>query len=199
MDNNTETAKYPYQPGEKGVPFEELLERVGNGESKGAFVGGSGRALDYSITEDSIKITDEHDLQYEMEATCRDGVAEFTLFTNVVPPDAGNSEARVRHPDMFAAKFVSFALQYFKSKDMDVKACKDLWYPPDSDNLDTFKEIYGKTHDKVQAAKATWSAKVFAQNGYTEINEEDIQIDTLLNSDHAVTANFSRKDPTIRS
>lgn len=199
MDNRAEMAGYPYQPGEKGIPFYELLERAGKGESAGSFVSGSGRTLDYLITEDSLKIADGHNLQYEMEATCRDGVAEFTLFTNVVLPDARNVEARVRHPDMFAAKFVSFALHYFKSKGIDVRVCEDLWYPPDSDNLDAFKEVYGRTKDKVQAAKATWSAKVFAKFGYTEINENGIQVEPLLQSGYAVTAIFSRKDPTVKS
>ena len=160
---------YPYIPGDRGIPFDALFTRAQSGERSGTFISGSNRKLDYLVMEDNISIADPEGEIYIMAALVQEGVASFAMHTkNPENPDE-------RHRDMYAAKFVGIALDYFKSRGHNIQHCIDSWQPGTDTHKDFFDE-YGKTGDKVSAAKSNWAGRTYMSNGFTEINESVINI-----------------------
>ena len=86
--------------------------------------------MEYLFDDSSISITDHGDETFVMGAAVDEGVAEFVLITRRL-------NDRQRHPDMFAAEFVGFALMYLEEMRKHVTSIVDIWEQP-SDNYKQF-------------------------------------------------------------
>ncbi|OGH16456.1 MAG: hypothetical protein A3C30_04675 [Candidatus Levybacteria bacterium RIFCSPHIGHO2_02_FULL_40_18] len=161
-----EMVTYPFVAGEKGIPFAQLLELSLGGKKSGEFTAESGRRMEYLFDDSSISITDHGDETFVMGAAVDEGVAEFVLITRRL-------NDRQRHPDMFAAEFVGFALMYLEEMRKHVTSIVDIWEQP-SDNYKQFFQTYNISHDIVGAARSTWPGRTYARFGFVNIEEADV-------------------------
>lgn len=198
MYSDIEGVEYPFIPGERGIPFQQLIERVAKREYTGRFTAGSGRTLRYLINDKNIEIKDVLNTKYYMDATASiDGSVSFLIRTRLFTQKR-RTEGRLteedRHKDMDAKKFIGFALDYFTSKGINITTCRGVWQIGNSDNFDTFMEEYQKHHDKVRAAKSTWSGKTFGFYGFTHIEEDNIELRGDNSSPVQILADFLKPD-----
>lgn len=165
---------YPYEPGRAGIPFEEIFNFSRNGEKEGIVTGGSGRRLQYRIEDSLISIFDTKFGDRQMYARVEKRKARFGLTTKISQMDYNKEFPWTKHPDMFAKKFVGFALQYFRDMKIPVDICCGIW-APQSDNYKSYIKELEQSGDQVRAAMNTWSGQVFIGYGYSEICEKDIK------------------------
>lgn len=179
MKLGLEAIDYPFVPGEKGIQMNHLFERLHNGEERGVLLTGSGRELDFIGNSFFLKISDTSiPCYFHMWAILgRERFITFGLQT-IREVNGNGQKITAKHPDMFAGKFIGIALSYFKGRGMDIWGCRGVW-TPNSDNYEFFMHEYQRSADKVLAAKATWSAKRFAEYGYDNIEEDDISLEYL--------------------
>lgn len=75
------------------------------------------------------------------------------------------------HKDFFPKEFVNFVInKYFVSFGKTINTCKDHWYDY-SDNFKEFQSNLNKGMSEIEAAKNTWSGRVYAENRFSEIAE----------------------------
>lgn len=192
MGHGPEFNGYPYQPGERGIPFDELLARVEDGKWKGIFTSGSGRTLHYIITSRTISI--QEDDQYWLNAFADEGNVTFDLLTNRKRITPSGEERREPHPDMYAKEFIRFSLKHYEDCGIYIQGIQSIWEHPSnnySDNYTKFMKEYALHHDKVNAAKVTWSGRTFASFGFSQLREVDVVMGDYLGKPY-VSAYFSK-------
>lgn len=186
-----ERIKYPFEPGNIGIPFETVFKNYAKGGNKGVIMSGSGIPLNYEVKKDSLYIEDPAFVDRFMYAKVEGGVAQFNLQTKTSPLDIVRREFPwPRHPDMFVKKFIGVALEHFKNNGIEVTICKAVW-KPNSDDHTVYTHELAVDGDRVRAVKATQSAQIFASYGYSEINLGDIEHSNLFNK-YIVHASFHR-------
>lgn len=171
-----EQYEYPVSRDGGGINFENLRDNMG------FLVSESGRIIQLEISNSEIYLEDGG---FSMQATLGDNFLSFFVYTK-------NIQTGKKHPDFFAAKFVGLAVNYFESKGSPIEKVRDVW-PRWSDNYTMFMEEFKKSQDKVRAAKATWSNKVYGDLGF-RLDEERIIINEYPNYPTAdiVVAYFDR-------
>lgn len=168
-----EKLSYPYVPGEYGIDFCDSINQFNlGGKTSGTIHGGSGAEMEFWFGTNAISVSDITYPDRGMSAYLLNGLASFSLQTRSMLTDEREDEPNP-HPDMFAAKFVKFALDYFGSTGEVVNVCKAEWNNP-SLNWDTFVAELQEDGDKVRAAKQTWTGKLFTALGFSQIEAEDI-------------------------
>jgi len=153
-----EQAGYPYIPGSHGI----LLERSGNGVSR--IKTGSGDDVSYAVEPDLIEI--------------KHGVLGPQMIAVVLPGfEVGFSlktvRDNIRHPDMFAGRFVSFALRNFELAGFDIQSMVGHW-SPGSVNYKQFIDTFEATHDLGKAARSTWTGKTAEKNGFGVVDKNSV-------------------------
>lgn len=194
MLKTRELVSYPYIPGERGIQMSQLFGRLHNGEAQGTLQTGSGRELRFFGNSFLFNIRDNNvPSNYFMSAVCEGRIISFNLRTVIDLLDSTGVKIRLRHPDMYAGKFVGSALDYFESCGNNISVCKSVWLPPGSDNYDIFMKAFQKTGDKLQAAKATIDAGILAKYGFHNIDEEGILMEPLSEiNGFKIKASFAR-------
>lgn len=177
---------YPYVPGKYGIPFGDLIDQFkAQGLHYGIFKSGSGTKIEFKYFDNSIAVADLAHPDRGMQAEVLNGVASFNLQTRGMVKDKLKDELNP-HPDMFAAKFVRFALEYFETIGEEVEMCKGEWHFP-SDNWMTFMAELLTHENRVKAAKATWSGKLFRSLGFSRLRKSDISLENTANNIKVVT------------
>ncbi len=105
-----------------------------------------------------------------MKCWVLNGVAHFILITNNQRP----FDFR-RHPDFYAADFISCALTYLALKRNPVHTCHGTWFKS-SVNAHQFWSNLNNGFSPVEAAKNTWFGRQFMKNGFEHITLADVQI-----------------------
>jgi len=171
--SRVEQAGYPYVPGSHGIPFCELPL-----ESRGVVVGGSGKPLYYEAYRRRISAIDNTDGQMlGLFAKIFDGAMSLNLQTRL-----HDDNVVITHPDLFAAKFVKMALVNFQRYE-NIGCIVGKWHPG-SVNYDAFQVAKAATGDALLAAKSTWTGKIAALNGYTELNPDDMIEDNEMGNSY---------------
>lgn len=181
---------YPYIPGEYGIPFSDLIDEFKFKRKRFGFIhGGSGAEMEFKFNGGLISVRDIAHPDRGMLARLAYGVASFNIQTRKLPTDRWENEPDL-HPDMFAAKFVSLALEYFQNEGEEVTACEGLW-AKGSVNRETFLKELRIHGDHVMAARATWSGKLFSSLGFSRIERSDIEV-AYSDENLKITAMFRR-------
>jgi hypothetical protein len=173
-----ETRLYPYAPGERGVNFDEIIERAKKGERIGTVTSASGKNLGYILDEGHISVSDLENEYFMLSASWADETVEFALASTKI-------QSREKHPDMYAGKFVEFALSYFESQGKTVREIFDVWEPP-SDNYKGFCNARNYWDNDFKAAKQTWSGRTYAKFGFSHVDsicfptEQDPSVRVLI-------------------
>ncbi len=153
-----EQAGYPYVPDSHGI----FLERDGSGVSM--IKTGSGEVVSYTVEQDYIEVK-RGSLEPQMIAALLPGSQiAFSLKT---------VKDGIRHPDMFANRFVRFALRNFELLGMDIQSMVGYW-SPGSVNYNQFISTYEATHDLEIAARSTWTGKTAEKNGFGIIDKDSV-------------------------
>lgn len=185
MTVETPIFDYPFVKGEKGFSFEELFKRKANGENTGTIFTESGEELEYDISNSVLTIMDLRTEEFMLSSRNTYGTTSFSLRTR------SRHDREKHHPDLFAKKFVKCAIEYFKANGRETNVCVGEWHAG-SDNFETFINEYNKHKNSVEAAKATWSGKVFVELGYTKVDM--VHIDLLENGySYYASAMFSKE------
>lgn len=188
-----ERINYPYELGKAGIPFEKIFKLQKEGRIAGIVDSGSGKKLNFRVEENLIEIRDA-EFQYRyMRARVEDRAVNFSLYTTYLNKKSIEDFPWERHPDLFADRFVGIALQYFEDRQVKIEICRDTWMP-DSDNFIAYREELNRSGDKVKAAKNTWSGKIYAKYGFSEIGEKDIKLGSVSEDSYCVLADFHRAD-----
>lgn len=176
-----EKLSYPYVPGEYGIPFGDLIDQFKTtGKHYGIVTVGSGAEIEFKLFSDLIAVADLAHPDRVMQAELTNRVAFFTLQTRSMLTDDLQS-APDPHPDMFAARFVKFALEYFESMGEEIDICRGEWHYP-GDNWRTFMAELLAQENAVKAAKATWSGKLFASLGFSRLRKSDVSLNNTGNN-----------------
>lgn len=77
------------------------------------------------------------------------------------PPDG-------KHPDFRAAAFIKFSLAFYEACGYRTDSLTGEWFPS-SANYKMFEENYLKTDDPQEAAKNTWTGRIYSQLGFDSI------------------------------
>lgn len=159
---------YPFVPGKAGIPIYKVRP-----DPNGVRVqGGSGRLLRCVLLPDYLRVSDIDDSRYFMFADLTSGHQQIRLDLRTVIENPN----LVRHPDFFARRFIEFALDHFIKHGFNPTNFVGKW-SPNSVNYRQFFELLGAFHDRVAAAKDTWSGRVMGNQGFSEVNDSDIYID----------------------
>lgn len=164
-----EVQPYPYIPGEKGIPFEEIFSNFRNGVKAGSIQAGSGAELRYEIDTKLLFIQDRQYVDRLMGASVEEGVAKFEIQTRRSDLDIIRMNFPwERHPDMYASRFIGVALAFFEQNGEKVEACWGYWKPRGF-NHQQFEEQLRVTGDLKTAALSTDSARMFGKYGYVGV------------------------------
>lgn len=165
---SVESPLYPYQRGRGGIPFSEILKGFSSGEIHGTIQGGSGKDLLYKINPRLVKIEDKGKRAFRLWAEVdQKGQAEFEIFTEF--PEGH------KHPDLYAARFITFSLDFFESQGTEVSVCAADWFENGA-LYHSFMNAWERTGSRAEAAASLWSGQVFAKNGFTQITDFDVSI-----------------------
>ena len=135
-------------------------------------VGSSGNLLDFRFKAISeIYIQGRFlDMPFWMGAELENGYLKFNFQTK----RQINEKEKIRHPDMFAGKFVALALAYFE-QDGSIKGFSDVW-EEGRDLYIQFKDLRKKGLSKNQAALNTLSGKIYSKLGFSLASHVDEDI-----------------------
>ncbi len=165
-------------PTSGGIDFDSLKRRIHSGELDGTFQGISGKQLSFNVVDlpnlKALSILDEVDIDSDCKliATLQPlDTLNLALSRKYKPPNSG------RHPDLKAAPFVDFSLSFFAGLGLKIAKFQGVWNEG-SDNHESFIREYVLLGDRVAAAKSTWSGKIMGAHGFTQITEDDIEIDS---------------------
>ncbi len=155
--------------------------------------GGSGRDLYVSLSNTEIYVSDKEIPWFQMNAFVNNGVLSFDLHTR--QSSTGNV-----HPDFYAARFIKFTMNYFGTSGVEIKQFETYWIN-DSNSYETnyhqfvdYLTAHGDTkQNEVEAAKQTWTAKVMAKYGFSEVEQIKREI---IEEEEIVTVLFSRPEYT---
>lgn len=154
-----EQAGYPFVPGSHGINLER--NAVGSSRIETA----SGDTVRYSVTPDSIEIKQQTTLGAHMIAVVLPN-SEIAFILKTVRDN-------VRHPDMYAGRFVSFALRNFELSGTDIQRMSGHW-SPGSVNYSQFISTYELTGDLETAARSTWTGKTAEKNGFGAVDKNSV-------------------------
>jgi len=154
-------AKYPYVPGESGIPLDDLEISF-----EGDVCGGSGKQLFCLIDSDTIVIFDKAAFKLTLSAN----VISEILFVGVRSRDKETGE---RHPDLFAKKFIGWAVAYFENQGHLINRFMGNWTRGEgkysSTNFDAYQAGRKSGMNPAEAAMSTWTGKTVAELGFTEV------------------------------
>lgn len=156
-----------------GVP-DHLFSQRGRGEIKGL----SGKTtLEYIIQDTKVLIIDKDDPALGFKAWVENDVLRFNIFTK-----GYQGQSKVRHPDLFATILAKRAYRLFQENNIAMDRLEANWTEGEGeDNLKkyyaTLQSLYSQyeqgliTKDEMrkQAAKNTWTGRLAAKLGFTEI------------------------------
>lgn len=73
--------------------------------------------------------------------------------------------------DFFPKEFVNFVLnKYYLAFGKEISTCRSWWFEG-SDNLYAFRNNIDMGMSEIDAAKNTWSGRVFSENGFDKVSE----------------------------
>lgn len=187
-----EKLKYPFEAGKAGIPLEKIFNDHKEGRGEGVVEGGSGSTIKYSLGSQFLCISDLAYPDRFMAAGIMGETIAFNFKTTISNLDLMKiNYPWAKHPDMFAGKFIETAFWYFEGLNNKINACKDRWIP-NSINNDINIEQLAVSGNHVEAAKSTWSGKIYGNYGFTKIGDEDIKHIPCKNGGYVVVANFHR-------
>ncbi|MBI2031583.1 MAG: hypothetical protein HYT08_03110 [Candidatus Levybacteria bacterium] len=187
---------YPYIEGKKGISLEAIIERYRTkGKCTGVIRGGSGSELQYTVGSDMLSVRDVGYPDRFMSVQVVSEIVNFNIRTRTSPLDVYEDNPQDVHPDMYAKKFIVFALTYLSDNNIFISGCKGTW-APNSINLQIFQDEMSVHGDPVRAAKETWTGKLFAELGYSEIKLEEIGAEETPDGELATTAIFRKPNQT---
>ncbi len=174
---------YPYKAGSHGFLFHKQFQ-----EGKQDVEGGSGNVVVSEISENKISLTDQtSENKFKLVATVdKDNVLLFDLRTR-----EKNADGEVVHPDLFAAKFLGYALEYFKANGKEITKAKSIWKPW-SVNYKTYMRL-SKTSDAKEAASKTWAGQTFGFYGFSVDKVLDRLIVGKFGAEEWVEVFYSKK------
>jgi hypothetical protein len=172
----------------RGFSWAPILETLDRGKSKGKVPGLGGTMLKFKIgtvlpglvSQYKIDIYDakQPSTYYLRSTVTRNGEMRLSLRTRGSRYNRKENPS-VRHPALFAAEFITDAIAlYDRQWGVTPTHIIGLWSHQSgySDNLGRFHEIYSETHDKVIAAKGTWTGREMEKNGFLDIEAHDIML-----------------------
>ena len=153
-------ADYPFIEGQKGInPI--LLQPT---KDPITIFSASGKPLVFRMDERQVYLAEEDGRNFRLDAQVTAGTLAFDLKTKItISP--GQVE---RHQDLFAARFVNFALRHFQSFGVLINSVESVW-KQDSVNYEDYTNAITAGQDKVTAAKNTWSGRTLGKHGFTRI------------------------------
>ncbi len=174
-----------------GIPYDQIFEKAAGGEIQDSVLAGSKREINYLLLPDQFRIWDPQRPDLYMSASIRLTKGErFANFQFVTRPGVvQDGLASERHPDMVPKQFVGVVLEKFPY----TSAIEVVWnwcYP--EFNFGPFVGAYLKSADKIQAARSTRSAQVYAPFGFAVRNTEDVCIDPDSTNIQVVRAIFRK-------
>ncbi len=195
----------------RGFSWAPILQKLDRGIGKGTVSGMGGTTLEFIIGEVQPSASlqyrqysiDIHDVAspgtyYLKSSLTRSGEMRLSLRTRGSRYNRKENPS-VRHPALFAGDFITDAIALYERQWSIVPTnVVGLWSHQlgYSDNLGKFHEIYSQTHDKVLAARGTWTGEEMKKNGFVDIEPSDILL-TPANSAQPweVEARFWRERP----
>lgn len=174
---------YPYVEGFCGIPFDQI-----SAPFQGFIKGGSGREIYCEInSDDGISWFEVEDIKngFNMRIAVSRDTAVGEIYTRNLKGE--------RHPDFFAKKFLSYALEHFTQQGYKITVFDALWLknkkPWGSINYTEFKKNLKDGSQPKEAAKDTWTGRVMAELGFTEV-------ESAYEYDGSVFASFKKPDGT---
>ena len=155
---------YPYIPGEKGIPFKDIVL-----DKKCVIQGASGVQISCRLTGDMVELTQNNE-QGRLHATIGALVSEeliFDLRTKI------GEDPNKKYPDFFAARFIDYTFQYFEARGHRINTVRSVW-STNSDNLKAYKGLRYSGVDSVLAANHTWTGRTLNTHGFQVKNPRDI-------------------------
>lgn len=181
--------EYPNVEGEKGYGFniQEILKRP---ENNFHFVSASGRKINVLKHEAHIEFQDDRSPdKFHLKAYVKDGIASFDVSTDIQSKiKLLNIKKHNRHPDFFAVKFVNCALEYFKQNNQDIQAIQGSWLGGSVNSEEFFDNLENKKMSPAEAAKNTWSGRVFISHGFSQVTDQDV-----------ILSDFGGKKPLVNA
>lgn len=144
------------------------------------FAGHSGRPLRLSASDDDLEIRDFEHPQLRLLAHREEKVFSVDLHTKSPQFPGG------KHPDLFAGKFVPFALQYFEKLGGLIPFYQSLWWGT-SDNYSGWEKAVQRGLLPVDALYETWEGHLKKKLGYSRTVRFEI-IENLKRKDCLVTS-----------
>lgn len=170
---------YPFESGKAGIPFEEIFTAQSNGCNNGFIIGGSGSKLKFEIGTDWLHVVDD---VYRDRFLCARRkraddvqVIGFNLQTRTSDLDRVKGDFPwKRHPDMHAKLFIGVALEHFRKMGVKIDACEGNWNIGSVNHSVYVRQllVFGKSPS--EAARETWSGKVFSSYGFARIEDKDV-------------------------
>lgn len=192
-----------------GIPWDEIMNRVDidpdSDDELPTVTGMSGQLLHYDIGEYEeadqrrvcINIEDAASSCFYLDASV--GMAKGDLVFRFNTKGYQNDPDR-KHPDLYAARFVGKALQFFEERWGVVPThFTGSWSHEEghSDNFELFKKHYTAAEtrgDSVFAARNTWSGKIMEeQYGFNDITRNDITVRVSGGVPYSVKYTFWRQ------
>lgn len=150
---------YRYEKGEKGYHFPKLLSSLANHTTPR---GESGLPVSVKVARAELSIESTPRPDFLLSARVEGDTLELNLRTELKNP-SGHKE--VYHPDMFARRFVDYAMQFFKANDVSVNNFQGMWQSYSDNYAEFMKNV--KTMSPLEAARQTWTGRTMARHGFT--------------------------------
>lgn len=148
---------YPNEPGVGGIDFSNL--------KTGEIISASGARIQAEVGYGFISLKDkDKELTAEVDD---DGNLKLRAFTK-------DRETGIKHPDLYATKFIELALSHFEKQGIRITAFKDRWNE-DTDNFEKFHDVLNRTGSKIEAALSNLPMPLI-KRGFTDISDEDILV-----------------------
>jgi hypothetical protein len=165
---------YPYTE-TGGVQITELLHKGQIDYVSAIITGASGRILHFEASPKEV-VLKETDINADYWMYANIDNLRYVSFDLHTRKHGTGSRLFYQpfdvHPDLFAAKFVGVCIDHFE-KTGEVQGLRGKWHSRGV-NFKQFMTSYLQDHDKVKAAKSTWSGRTYASYGFGDISDDSI-------------------------
>lgn len=188
---------YPHIEGVAGIGFADVLSRVDQGQTHEEVIkGGSGQEMRLIHSRKKLIVENMEGtlwMRASMEPRYGQGALLFDLKTKLSAEECFNGKASEnRHDDMFAGKFIDFALEYFEVNGENITTCIGRLQEGTEVYDEYEKELEKTGGNRSKAAMNTWPGRKWAERGYVDAVVWDIP-----DRDGSIVMEFYKPQPSL--